>query len=318
MQKHPVIRLLTRSLILLAILVLADRLIGAGLERMFYRQERGDEIVTRYTLDSTREDVLIFGSSRASHHYNSRLMDSLLGASVFNCGRDEMGISYTTALVPLVYKRYSPKLIIVEVLPTELSAVGKEAEIQRISTRLIPYANRHPELWQAVAYAGKPEVYKAAVSKIYPYNSLIGAIFQNTYTHLAHVTDRGYEPLYAEIDSATFRPTRWMDMDKLTGVDPTLAQRYTSMLDSAAAHGTRVCVVISPFYYPLRIPGNESYLALPELAAHHGALFLDWSRDPRFLMHPALFNDDVHLNDRGARLFTSLMADTLRKIVWRN
>jgi hypothetical protein len=281
---------------------------------MFYKQQHGDEIVTRYTLDSTKEDVLIFGSSRASHHYNTRLMDSLLGMSVYNCGRDEMGITYTAGVVPLVYKRYAPKCIIVEVLPTELSGQGKSTEIQRISTRLIPYANRYPELWPTVAYAGKMEVYKAAVSKIYPYNSLLGSIIQNTYTNLAHATDRGYEPLYGEIDSANYKPTHWMDMQELTGVDPSLATRFTSILDTAMAHGTRVCVVISPFYYPLDIDGNDSYQALPLLSATHGATFLDWSRDPRFLMHPKLFNDDVHLNDAGARLFTSIMADTLNKL----
>lgn len=283
---------------------------------MFYKQKHGDEIVTRYTIDSTREDVLVFGSSRASHHYNTRLLDSLLGRSVYNCGRDEMGISYTNALLPLVYNRYAPKCIIIEVLPAELSGVGNAVEMQRLSTRLIPYANRHAELWPAVAYAGKLEVYKAAVSKIYPYNSLIGAIVQNTYTNLAHTTDRGYEPLSAEIDSATFKPTRWMAMDKLTGVDQILAERLTSVLDTAAAHGTKAIVVISPFYYPLSINrgNNDSYRTLPLLAAQHGALFLDWSGDPRFLMHPKLFNDDVHLNDRGARLFTELMADTLKRL----
>lgn len=314
MRSHPVARLLKQALILLLILVMADRAIGAWLEHMFYKQKHGDEIVTRYTLDSTKEDVLIFGSSRASHHYNSVLLDSLLGMSVYNCGRDEMGVTYTAAMVPIIYKRYTPKCIIIDLQPTELSGVGRDVEIQRISTRLIPYANRHPDLWQTVAYAGKIEVYKAAISKIYPYNSLIGAIIQNTYTNLAHATIRGYEPLQGKIDSVHYQPTHWVDIKELRGVDSTLAKRFTSLLDNAAAHGTKVFVVISPFYYPLATEGNESYKALPELSATHGAFFLDWSRDPRFLKHPDLFYDDVHLNDKGARLYSSIIADTLKKL----
>src|ERR1044071_8501928 len=104
-MRHPVTRLLRRSLILLLILVVADRLIGAGLERMFYRQHHGDDAVTGYTLDSTKEDLLVFGSSRASHHYHTRLLERELGVSVYNCGRDEMGITYTTAVLPVIYKR---------------------------------------------------------------------------------------------------------------------------------------------------------------------------------------------------------------------
>lgn len=302
------------SILLLLILVAADRLLGAWLERAFYRQKHGDDVVTRYTLDSTREDLLIFGSSRASHHYDAVLLDSLLGMSVYNCGRDEMGITYTAAVAPYAFRRHTPKCIVVEVLPPELSGVGKSAEIQRISTRLLPFAGRHPDLWPSVAAAGKLEVYKAAVSKIYPYNSLIGSIIQNTYTNLAHKTIRGYEPLHGQIDPATFKPTHWMDMRELTGIDSALKARFVSVLDLAAKKGSRAIVVISPFYYPLDIAGNESYEALPRLAAEHGAQFLDWSKDARFLMHPELFYDDVHLNDAGARLYTRILADTLQKL----
>ncbi len=314
LKSNPLIHLLRQSLLLLLILFAADRTLGWWLEHTFYLQKHGDDVVTRYTLDSTREDLLVFGSSRASHHYNTLMLDSLLDMSVYNCGRDEMGITYTSGVIPYAFERKAPKCIIVEVLPTELSGVGKATEIQRISTRLIPFAHRHPGLWPTVAAAGKMEVYKAAVSKIYPYNSLIGSIIQNTYTNLVHQTIRGFEPLHGAIDSATFKPTHWMNMRELTGIDSALKARMIFILDYAREHGTQAIVVISPFYYSLDIAGNESHEMLPELAAKHGAFFLDWSQDPRFLMHPKLFYDDVHLNETGARLYTQIIADTLKKL----
>ena len=72
--------------------MVADRLIGAALERGFYRQQHGDDIVTRYVLDSTREDLIVFGSSRASHHYKTRLAEQKLGFPVYNGGRDNMAL----------------------------------------------------------------------------------------------------------------------------------------------------------------------------------------------------------------------------------
>ena len=312
-MRNPVVRLLRRSLILFAILFVADRLIGAGLERMFYRQKHGDDAVTLYTIDSTKEDLLVFGSSRASHHYHTSLLEEELGLSVYNCGRDEMGISYTAAVLPLIYKRYTPSYIIVEVLPTELATWGKDISERHIATVLLPFANRYPSLWQTVAYAGKDEVYKSAVSKIYPYNSLIGAFIQNTYTHFGHSTDRGYEPLYKTIDSANYTKPQWKSFNNAAGVDAALRERFISLLDTAASHGTRVFVVVSPFYFSQDLSRNESFLALQAVCAAHGATFMDWSFDPRFVRHPKLFNDDVHLNDSGAKVYTRIVADTLRK-----
>ncbi len=311
---NPVVRLLRRALILLAILVAADRLLGVVLERMFYMQHHGDDAVTRYTLDSANQDLLIFGSSRASHHYHTRMLESELGLSVYNCGRDEMGISYTTVVLPLVYRRHTPRFIIVEVLPVELAHHGRDLSDQHISTVLLPFANRYPSLWEGVAYAGKDEVYKSAVSKVYPYNSKIGAFIQNTYTTLGHKTDRGYEPLYNVIDSARYTKSYWNNFSKSVGVDPELARRFTAVLDTAAAHGTQVFVMSSPFYFPQDLSRNESFRALREISAAHGAIFMDWSFDPRFVRHPRLFNDDLHLNDSGARLYTRIIADTLKSL----
>ncbi len=314
MRRKPVIHLLRRCLILLAILVVADRIVGAGLERMFFKQRRGDDAVTLYTLDSTREDLLIFGSSRASHHYHTRLLERELAMPVYNCGRDEMGISFTTAVLPLVYRRHAPKYIIVEVLPTELASLGREESERHISTVLQPYATRYPSLWQAVAYAGKAEVYKSAVSKIYPFNSLVGGMIQNTYTNLGHTTDRGYEPLWNSIDSARYTKPQWKSFNQARGVDRDLAGRFMAILDYAARHDTKAFVIISPFYFRQDLSGNESMAALSAISAHYGATFLDFSFDPRFVRKPVLFNDDIHLNDSGARVYTRIVADTLRTL----
>jgi hypothetical protein len=313
-MKKSVIHLLRRSLILLVILFALDRLIGAGLERMYYKQKHGDDQVTLYTLDSTKEDLLVFGSSRASHHYNVEEMERELGVSAYNCGRDEMGVSYTAAMLPLVMNRYKPKYVLIEVLPTELATWGKDVSERHIATVLMPLAYRHPSLWQTIAYADKYEVYKAAVSRIYPYNSMIAAFVQNTYTHFGHSSDRGYEPLYKSIDTNVYSRPIWKSFDHAVNVDTSLQRRFTGLLDFAASQGVQVYVMISPFYFYQDLSGNKSFQGLKELTAAHGAHLMDFSYDPRFVKHPSLFNDDVHLNDTGARLYTRIVADSLRSL----
>lgn len=313
-MNRPVTHLLRRSLLLLVLLFALDRLLGAGLERMYYQQKHGDDQVTLYTLDSTREDLLVFGSSRASHHYHTRVLEEELGISAYNCGRDEMGISYSAAIIPLVLQRYTPKYIIIEVIPTELATWGKAISERHIATVLLPLAYKYPSLWKTIAYADKSDVYKAAVSRVYPYNSMIGAFVQNTYTKYGHQTDLGYEPLYKQIDSVKFTKPTWESFDHATDVNAALAERFTELLDTAAAHGVNVFVTISPFYFYQDLSHNKSLKALEMLCAAHGAHFMSFAYDPRFVQRPRLFNDDLHLNDSGARIYSKIVADTLRKM----
>jgi len=308
-------RLLIRCLILFSILFIADRIIGNYLEHLFYKQKHGDDAVSLYTIDSTHEDLLIFGSSRASHHYKTRQLEQALGFPVYNCGRDEMGISYTAAVLPLVYQRYNPKYVIVEVLPVELSKKEKTTSETHISAVLLPFANKYPSLWPTVAFAGADEVYKSSVSRIYPYNSLLGSMIQNTYTHIGHSTDRGYEPLYKTIDTATYKKSIWGPFSESNDADTTLSTRFASILDVAKAHGTQVFVVVSPLFFYQDVHNNRSYMELQRLSAEHQAIFLNYSDDPRFLGKAALFNDDVHLNDTGAGIYSGIIADTLLKLI---
>lgn len=312
-MRHPLRHLLRRSLILFAILFIADRLIGAGLERLFFKQTHGDDAVTLYTLDSTREELLIFGSSRASHHYDSRVLQTELSMSVYNCGRDEMGLSYAAAVLPVVFQRYVPKYIILELLPIELAARGKDLSEQNIAGVLLPFAPRFDAFWPTIAFAGKDQIYKAAISKIYPYNSLIGSMVQNTYTSFGHHSDKGYEPLYKTIDTTIYKHSIWETFERSSAPDAALERRFADLLDTVAARGTQIIVVISPFYFPHRLEGNKSYEALKEISQMHGAGFMDFSADARFLLKPLLFNDDVHLNDSGARMYSRIIADTLLK-----
>jgi hypothetical protein len=290
----------------------ADRVVGAWLEGQFYKQQHGDDIVTRYVLDSAREDLLIFGSSRASHHYKTRQAESDLGISVYNGGRDNMGITYTASVLPYVYQRHAPRYIIVDVLPAELCGYGRSTADQRISTVLLPYANRHQDLWPTVGLAGKLEVVKAAVSKIYPYNSLLGTIIQNTYTSFGHTTDKGYEPLTGSIDPTHYKTPAFDDYAKQKGIDTSLLGRLRQIVVLAKEHNTVPIIVISPFYFKQNVGDNESYFMLHRLSKEWGYTLYDFTFDPRFLKHPELFYDELHLNDAGATLFTQIITEALR------
>ena len=56
-------------------------------------------------------------------------------------------------------------------------------------------------------------------------------------------------------------------------------------------------------------------MELKRMSEEHQAIFLNYSDDPRFVRKAALFNDDVHLNDTGAGIYSGIIADTLLKLI---
>ncbi len=300
---------------LLIVVFVLDFSIGSWLKKMFFKQKHGDDAVTSYVIEHANDSILVFGSSRASHHYVPDVLSSITGKTVYNAGRDEMTITYTNAILPLVYKRYSPSVIIIEVAPFELNISNYEPIVkQRISTVLLPFAAKYPDLISTVCLAGKTERYKMMASRIYPYNSLAGTIIQNTYTHMGHVSIKGYEPLSGAIDSINYTKSIWGDFTKDKPLEPTLIKTLKEIIAITKQHHTKVILTISPFYFAHDFSKNSSYYKIQKIAATNNIPFYDFSHDAPYLMNPHLFKDDVHLNDSGAHIYSRMFAEKINML----
>lgn len=305
-------KLILRSAILLVVLILADRVIGKGLEYLFYQQTHGDDYTTLYALDKTEDEVLIFGTSRASHHYNAQLIQEETGLTCFNAGRDEMEIPYTEALLQVIPKRYRPKIILVDIGPIELGG-SKQIVYERIAAALMPFASKYPELDTAIAKAGAMELIKTKVSGIYPYNSKLGSAIQNSYTNLGHQSIQGYEPLYKTIDTSVYKESIWDDMNKSLELNRQYLETLGNIIATARRHDIKLVWVISPFYFYNDFSKNKSYNRIKQYAEDFDVPLLDFSNDPQFTGQPMLFNDDVHLNDEGAAIYTRKVVALLKE-----
>lgn len=305
--------MLLQFLLLLLIVAVADRTIGRWLERMFYKQTHGDDQTTIYTLEKANEDILVFGSSRASHHYVATDIEGGCKRSCFNCGRDNMSLTYINAVLPIIYARTSPKVVIIDILPTELEASPGNAEsFQRIATVLLPFLHRYPALASTIELAGHAEYLKAKASAIYPYNSLVASIVQNAYTRMGHGTVNGYEALYGTIDSARYLTPTWKDFNTHNNPpDDILTEQLQHVIDLTKQHNTRLITIISPFYFKFDFSQSKSLIKIKELLSKNQCELYDFSVDSHFLKKPLLFNDDVHLNDSGAHIFTSSIIDII-------
>ena len=300
------------SILFITLLFACDRVLGWWLEKTFYMQTHGDDLVSIHIAEQSREDVLILGGSRASHHYITDKIAQQTGMSCYNGGRDNMDVIYASAILDLVYQRYVPKVLILDVTPLELADTRERSmAIQRVSTALLPFSHKYPQLFSTVALANGLEPLKAQLSHIYPYNSLVGSIVQNTYTHLGHQTIKGYEPLAGHLDSANYTESVWGKYIDNYPLNRICVGRLSAIIDAAKKHHVRLITVVSPFYFPFEFSRNRSYLALKHTVEAAGYEFYDFSHATPFLKNPYLFKDDIHLNDSGANIYSKMIADLI-------
>lgn len=180
---------MSKALLLFVLLLMTDRGVGYGLKWMYFNQKGEDFYYTTKALDKQTADLVILGSSRARNHYNPEILQDSLGISCYNAGRSGCFLVYQRAQLDLILDRYTPKAIILEVTPYDMT-VG-EGDYDRLSG-LLPY--QHHASWQKVISIKSPwEKYKCW-SAIYPYNSKFFKMVKNLKDRGVFHTN-GFQPL---------------------------------------------------------------------------------------------------------------------------
>jgi hypothetical protein len=292
--------------IFLAIVVVLDIAIGATLRHYYFKQESGVQYRTTYSMEQTKADVLIFGSSRATHHYVPDIFEKRLNMSYYNVGRDGNFIFYHYAVLKSVLKRYTPKIIILDISGGEFSV--SQDSYDRLSA-LLPYYKEHPEIRPIVELKSDYEKVKL-VSSIYPYNSsLITIALGNVSFNKKRNDDtEGYLPLKKNWNL----PLEDLGMLPNYDLDSVKMKAFDSFITDCKAANIELYVVCSPQY---RKAQNTDYSVLnaKQMAEKHNVPFRDFYDDTSFINHVRLFADAAHLNDSGARVFSNIMVDDLLK-----
>ncbi|MEZ5045655.1 MAG: hypothetical protein R2831_01540 [Chitinophagaceae bacterium] len=299
-----------KSILLLFSLFVLDRVVAFVLEKFFYKQYHGDDYVSIQLFDSTQADILILGSSRASHHYIPDTITKYTSHSVYNGGRDNMGIHYIYSALNIVSKRYKPQYVILDLIPHAFLKGNQDQEhyfATQIAT-LLPFAQKHSSIYEDVKKLNPREYYISKLSKAYAYNGLLGTIAQNAFTHFGHTQEKGYEPLSGSIDSATYTKAIFPYPATDISIDSTAFQYLEKCIALCLKNNMKPILCFSPNYFP-----SPSYAALMQhfetiVQKHHIALF-DFSHNEQFTLHPLWFYDELHLNHAGASVYSKILID---------
>jgi hypothetical protein len=275
-----------------------DILIGTLLRKVYFKQSSGYDYLTKYSLEQTTADILIFGSSRAVNIYNPTLFEKQTGLSCYNAGRDGEPIFYHYAILQGVLKRYNPQIIVLSFDAGNFS-INSDA-YDRLAV-LLPFYKNHPEIRSIVNLKGPYEKIKL-LSSIYPYNSLVlPIIIGNTeYSKKKYFNINGFRPLkkFFKKELETF------DYTRDTALDSIKVKTYKSFINDCIYNHIQLYIICPPYMIrPIGI--DHSIVAGKKIAVEYNIPFLDYSRDSFFINKPQLFADYRHLNADGADYFTN-------------
>lgn len=286
-------KFLLRVIIFLACLFIVDMVAGMVFPWLVSKAKGGDNWRNNYICDKTNEDILIFGSSRAIHHYNPTIISDSLDMSCYNCGQDGNGIILNYGRYNMIRQRYMPKIVIYDIQPSYDLVIGDDNH--QYLKWLKAYYDRIgvPEIFESV---DKTEKYKM-MSNLYRYNSSFLQIISDCIHPLQSSGQNGFRPLYGEMDRTKISKKR--RREEMVRYDSLKLMYWRKFIDKN--RGVKLVFVISPTWDGMNL---FDYKPIQELCHDKGILFINFANNPKYMHNYAYFKDGGHLNSVGADEFT--------------
>lgn len=301
MEVSDMRRFLINIAIFFAIVVVVDFSLGSVFHYLQANVAQGRTEVEYHACKKSDEGILIFGSSRAAHHYVSQILTDSLNLRCFNAGQDGNGIILQYGRWKMISERYSPKLIIYDITPNFDFAINDN---MTYVDRLKPFCgDRH--IKDYIVELFPLERFKL-FSRLYRYNYKFIEILSDC--TFGEAIEGGYSPLFGSIrqeivDKEVFE-------HKEISLDTVKLMYLENLVSETADKGTRIVFVLSPSYRGIE-KDNKAIEALHDIAKRHSVLFIDYS-DDAICKDASLFYDSTHLNDKGARIFTNKLISQLK------
>lgn len=252
-----------------------------------------------------RHDVLILGSSRAHHHYDTPFLSDSLGLDVYNAGLDGNGVVLADGVLEMVFSRYKPKLVLFDIEPAfDVNVYDKDNHHTRYIKYLKPYYREDgvSEIIKDVSV----EEWRKVQSGLIRYNTeILGMLVDNVIDR--GVERGGFQPLKGKIEK---EPEPKVSKDVVR--DSFKLAYMEKLIMLCQENGVPLILASSPKY------GQKNSGALQpvkDIAEKYDIRFLDYYAEPSFMAHKEWFKEPMHLNSEGARIFSKKIAQDISELL---
>ena len=285
------------------IVALIDCIAGIVFPYLVSNAKGGDNGRNNYICLKTNEDILIFGSSRAIHHYHPTIISDSTDMTCYNCGQDGNGVILNYGRLLMIGKRYKPKMIIYDVQNTFDLTAGEDNH--KYLAWLKAYYD-HEGVDNIFDSVDSTEKFKM-MSNLYRYNSKCVQIVSDCIHPMQSLGIKGYRPLTAKMD--TMKIIRNAPSSVSVPEWDSLKINYLNKFIDKTKD-TKLVFVISPLWYGM----NESqYKIIKTICQERGIQFYDFANNPKYVHHNEYFKDGSHMNNVGAEEFTKDLMKMMKK-----
>lgn len=295
-----------RLLVFVFVVFIGDRIVGAFLSYKYGNSEYASYTKLKHSLNA-KEELLIFGSSRAQHHYDSRILAKGFGMSVYNYGFGGQGVEFSYLQLKETLKHNKPKHIILDLSVNIL--IDPEGN-SKLRGTLTPYYHHSKDIKETLDGFDKFEKYKM-ISNIYPYNSTLYNIFRRKKNKI-DVSLKGFQPLHSVFDTTGINAIVNNSFNKKYPINDKL-EFVEKFIQLCETNDIPLTIVNSPIYLTNDILDSMNAEMKLLISSHTSCQYLDYTLAREFKGHPAYFKDNLHLNDMGAELLTKRIVEIFKR-----
>lgn len=289
---------LIKILLFFAAIAVLDVIFGMACQYMNDHSKGGGIKSRYYVCKESNEDVLVFGSSRAKHHYVPDIIEDSLGMTCYNTGEDGNGIILCYGFLKMITDRYSPKLIIYDVTAFDTY----EDDNMKYLDLMKPYY--HEPGIDSIFWSVSPKTKFMMMSNLYRYNTTCLRVLGN-YIHPMNSYPKGYSALHKVMG---YEPV--VKNPEPGTVDTLKIDYFEKFMQLSKTSGIQLVCMVSPFY---KAPADAAYYEpVQELCEKNDVPFLYYGADSDITEEKSYFEDRIHMNDAGARFYTSKIMKELK------
>ncbi len=279
-----------------------DSCFGVIMKSVLISTNKGDWGRRNYIINTSDEDLLVFGASRAVHHYDTKILSDSLCLSCYNCGEDGMGILVHLPRLRRIIQRYHPKVVIYEVAPKYDFLNWDNISCLKL---LRPYSD-DSLVAEVIRDIDKNELLKL-YSNLYKYNSSFLEILSQRFSRVPAVAkDFTYSPITSVMN---YEPGPAGQFEG-NGVDSIKYKYLGELADLCHSYGVKLYFTASPWY---KMEDSAAFVPIYQLCERKGITFLNHNFDTAFNYRKEYFHDAAHLNKFGAETFSKVIAHEIKQ-----
>lgn len=289
-------------LIIILLTVIADRALSYVVNIFYKTTTTTNEYKINTVIYKMDAPVVFMGSSRAHHHYVPSIIEDSLNVGVYNAGLWGMrNIYFQYAFLNNILKRYTPKVIILEVHPIDFLQTPF-SDIETVGP-FTPFIGYTPECDEVLKKAGL--YYRGQISHLYRYNGQFANILSGNITTRSFSSDKGYKPLQGKLDT-TFK----IKPEKFPfPVDRERVKYLQAFIDKCKEKNIKLIFTFSPMY----AVEKSNLFEVPNLLARKNNIpFLNYYDLKGITGHAEFYYDFGHLNDEGAKQYSRFIGGKLK------